>query len=537
MRSTSTTPHTRFIEKNQKVPGKSHIRFKTLIWKFYRDILPPVALVVSLFGIYLATLAPGLTWANAGADGGDLITAAFTGGIAHPTGYPLYLLLARLFQFLPLGSLAYRTNLMSAFFMALAAALVYRLVVRSLGSGDSKPVWPAGLVAGYAFGLAPLVWSQAVITEVHALQAFLTLSILYLYTQPEQVTAAGQKRLDYQRGLALGLGLSNHLTTLLLLPVALFLGSFSTRNEQDKFTRSEKRWFGNYKFDRISLLRQLACIGLGLSLYLILPLRALGHPPLNWGNPHTLGRTWWLVSGSLYQGYYLQFSLSGLWEGLRSWAALQFEQFGVPGLVLGLTGLVYFWRPSRLYILTAWIAALFLAFAVFYNSVDSYLYLIPMFTCFAVWIGLGVGGLLGQSSQRYARSGSVIGLLLIGYFAGRSLGYLGQVDASHDLRAETFSAEVLAAAPENAILFAQGDGALFALWYVHFALGGRPDLAVIAVDLLHFDWYQETLRSTYPSLILPGQLPWPGTVSAANPARPACYVRYTDQTEIECNER
>jgi hypothetical protein len=502
--------------------------------KAYRAALPPGFLVVFLFGIYLATLAPGLTWANAGSDGGDLITAAFTGGIAHPTGYPLYLLLARLFQFLPFGSLAYRTNLMSAFFMALAAALVYRLVVRSPGSGDSKPAWPAGLAAGYAFGLAPLVWSQAVITEVYALQAFLTLSILYLYTKPEQVTAAGQKRLDCQRGLALGLGLSNHLTTLLLLPVALFLGSFSTRNEQDKFTRSEKRWFGNYKFDRISLLRQLACIGLGSALYLTVPLRALAQPPLNWGNPITPGRAWWLVSGSLYQDYYLQFSLSGIWEGFRSWAGLLLEQFGVPGLVLGLTGSVFFWKPSRLYILSAWTAALFLAFAIFYKSSDSYLYLIPMFTCFAIWIGLGSAGLLDPFFRRSTKVGFVFGLLLVAYFAGRSLTYSSQIDASRDARAETFSREVLAAAPENALLFAQGDGALFALWYSHFALEARPDLAVIAPDLLHFDWYQETLRSTYPELSLPGPLPWPGTVAAANPARPACYVQYTDQTEIEC---
>ena len=49
--------------------------------------------------VYLASLAPGLTWANFGADGGDLIAAAATGGVAHPTGYPFYLLLARLFQF------------------------------------------------------------------------------------------------------------------------------------------------------------------------------------------------------------------------------------------------------------------------------------------------------------------------------------------------------------------------------------------------------------------------------------------------------
>ena len=128
--------------------------------------LPPVILVISLLAIYLGTLALGLTWANAGSDGGDLIAAAATGGIAHPTGYPLYLLLARLFQFLPLGSLAFRANLLSAIATALAAALVYGLVMRSSSSSREVLNWPAGLAAGYAFGLAPLIWSQAVMTEV-----------------------------------------------------------------------------------------------------------------------------------------------------------------------------------------------------------------------------------------------------------------------------------------------------------------------------------------------------------------------------------
>jgi hypothetical protein len=72
-----------------------------------RNRLPRLFLMCSLLAIYSSTLAPGLTWANSGSDGGDLIAAAATGGVPHPTGYPLYLLLARLFQILPVGSLAF----------------------------------------------------------------------------------------------------------------------------------------------------------------------------------------------------------------------------------------------------------------------------------------------------------------------------------------------------------------------------------------------------------------------------------------------
>jgi hypothetical protein len=204
--------------------------------------------------------------------------------------------------------------------------------------------------------------------------------------------------------------------------------------------------------------------------------------------------------------------------------------------VLGSIGLVVFGSLSRLYIFTGWMAAVSLAFAAFYRSDDSYVYLIPMFISFAIWIGLGIAGLVKGLSPRLPILGLCLGLILMGYFLGRSVTQVSEVDASNDHRAESFGREVLSAAPENALIFAKGDRTVFTLWYYHFALSERPDLAVMASDLLHFDWYQETLQSTYPSLAVTGPFPWPGTIAAANPLRPACYVQYEDedQPEIQC---
>jgi hypothetical protein len=155
---------------------------------------------------------------------------------------------------------------------------------------------------------------------------------------------------------------------------------------------------------------------------------------------------------------------------------------------------------------------------------------------FAVWIGLGTAAMIGRFSRQLPRLGWVLGLALLAYFGLRSMAFMGQVDASRDGRAEAFGGEVLASLPQDALVFAKGDQAIFALWYYHFALGERQDLVVIASDLLHFDWYQETLEAEYPSLVLPGPFPWPGTVALANPSRNACYVQYAGQTEIECME-
>lgn len=479
---------------------------------FFRH-LPPLLLASLLLGVYLSTLAPGLTWANNGSDGGDLITAAYTGGIAHPTGYPLYLLLARLFQALPIGSLAYRTNLMSAVFAALSAVLIYELVTRTLRDLNLNHVWLPALTAGLAFGLAPLVWSQAVITEVYTLQAFLTALILYLYVFPTPW-------LETIRGLVLGLAMGNHLTTIFLTPL-IFLDVPAL--DRDRARRSAS-----------SLTRQLVGFAVGISLYLTLPLRALGGPPVNWGNPITLNRFWWLVSGELYQSYYLQFQFGNIWGRVQTWASLLVQQFGWLGMLTGVFALILLFRPTRLYLSTVWIGLAYSAFALVYSSDDSHLYLIPVYISFAVWIGLGVGSIFGRISSVSRVLPWGAGVLIAAYFGLHAFSTMPQVDASHDQQAEMFGRQVMYEVPKDALVFLKGDRAVFTIWYYHFALGQRRDVAVVAEELLHFDWYLETLADTYPDLDVPGPLPWAQNVADANPNRPACFVEYAEREEILC---
>src|SRR3972149_1070758 len=101
----------------------------------------PIATFVSGFSlpmlVYYLTLAPNLTWAHGGHDGGDLIVAAYTLGVSHPPGYPAYTLLAHLFTLLPWGSVAFRVNLLSAVGAALAAGSV-ALAVLALSAREHK---------------------------------------------------------------------------------------------------------------------------------------------------------------------------------------------------------------------------------------------------------------------------------------------------------------------------------------------------------------------------------------------------------------
>lgn len=470
-------------------------------------LLPPAFLAAILLGVYGATLAPGLTWSHSGVDGGDLITATATGGVPHPTGYPLYLLLAGFFQRLPIGPLAFRTNLLSALTMTGAALMVYLLVERFFSGADRRVGALAGLASAFSFALAPLVWSQAVITEVYALHMLLVSAILFLSSGG--ITGLSESKQDWMTGLMLGPALSNHLTAILLLPV-VFVPVIL-----------------NFK----SLGRRALFLLLGLLPYLILPIRAASHPPINWGDASTWDGFLWLVSGRLYQGSLLALTFPGFVERVQASGALLMEQFNVVALPLAFLGAVMLpWR-SRLQRNMLWTVTAFSMFSILYATRDWQLYLLPVFLCFAIWIGIALGSLM---SKWPAGRIWIVGLFAVSLIFSAAQTW-PHVDLSRDTQAEEYGASLLAQLPPDAIVFARTDEVVFSLWYFHFALGERPDVVIVAADLLHFDWYQQTLRAAYPALVVPGPLPFDETVRQANPSRPACYVA-SPRVLVDCIE-
>ena len=467
-------------------------------------LLPGLALA-GLGLAYATTLAPGVTWANDAADSGDLITAAATLGVAHPPGYPTYLLLARLCQLIPLGDLAWRTTLLSALAAALAAAVAAR-IVRDLLADRSWRAAVAALLAALALGLAPVVWSQAVVAEVYALNALLTAALLRFSLQSSR--AAGQPAppatwADRLRALVAGLALGNHLTIALLVVLWLVaIAAHAPRGTRLRAFRSRLAW-----------------VGAGLLVYLYLPLRAAAHPPVNWGDPHDWEGFWWTVSGQAYRE--LAFGLPpGLLPGrVTAWAGLLVGQFGWAGLALGCFGLLYGTASSRWFIwLSAAAAAAYSAFAIAYNTADSYAYLIPAYLIFAIWIGLGTHRLLGLVEARSRRGAVLVAIGLAGLLAWPIPATARQVDASQDRRAIAFATRVLAAAPHGAIVITASDRDTFPLWYYHYALGQRSDIAVVVAPLLDFAWYRENLRAVYPQLQIPKHpdRPWIETLAALN---------------------
>ena len=96
---------------------KYNIDYSNVIWG-------AVTAAISLF-FYVITLAPTLDFI----DSGELGTACIQLGICHPTGYPLFTLLGKLFSLIIFTDRIYILNFMSALFSAMGIYVFYQLIV------------------------------------------------------------------------------------------------------------------------------------------------------------------------------------------------------------------------------------------------------------------------------------------------------------------------------------------------------------------------------------------------------------------------
>ncbi len=182
---------------------------------------------VATLALYVRTLAPGLLLG----DSAEFQTLAYTLGMTHPTGYPVYVLMARLFTLLPFGDLAYRVNLFSAVMASLALALIYlagRLLQNPKGLGGASN-FIAALAGPLALSIVPVFWMHAVIAELYAPAAACLAGLIVLILLWRQ---SGDWRYLAGAGLLGGLSLGVHNTVALAAPAVLAYLALTARTRR-----------------------------------------------------------------------------------------------------------------------------------------------------------------------------------------------------------------------------------------------------------------------------------------------------------------
>jgi hypothetical protein len=489
-----------------------------------RSLLAGGAAATVAFVVYLTTLSPTLP----PGDSGDLITAASTLGIAHPPGYPLFAIIGHLFTLLPVGSAAIRVNLMSALLDAAAVGLVAILIHRlvTVRMGDREAPFDRQMLAGVAAAVGALFlafaaefWMYSLVAEVFALNNLFAAMLLLLafswYENPRR------RSLLWAFFFASGLAFCNQQTIVLLAPglgVFLLGGIFRLRARGGRWLAWTVRQFAMGS----------AFLVAGLTPYLYLPLAAAGNPPALWGDPSTLDRFLAVVTRADYGSFSLVAGgrHGSATDNLAAFSDYLTGSFGLVGCLLAALGVWWLARhrpTAGLAIVMSFMSAgpLFLAYANppldgVLAGIFARFYILPSVP-FAVLVGCGgwqVGMWLGRAAARAGRgtgrrlpvaASAVLALLLVLAVVGPAAARYGSVDQSDNRVTINFVGDLLAPLDKNAILLTEGDTAVLGTWYVQNVEAYRDDVVVIAVPLLHFQWYIDQMRRAHPDVAIPFQ--------------------------------
>ncbi|MDP3939251.1 MAG: DUF2723 domain-containing protein [Deltaproteobacteria bacterium] len=432
-----------------------------------------------LAAIYSLTLRPTIGWS----DTPELVTVAYTLGIAHPPGTPTYALLGKLFSLIPLGSIAVRLNLFSAVCAVAAAALlawsVARLHVRMGGQARSGQI--VGLGCATLLALAPTYWSYATQTEVYA-PFVLTVALLVALALRWEET--GDTRWLLGGSLLFGLSGGIHGTAIFFAPALVFI------------VLKGVPW--------VRLPRTLAWIllfaVLGASVYLYLPIRAATEPTFNWGDPDTLVRFWSHVSDR--KDSEILFATGKFWwPYVKVFARNLDSELTATGWVFGLLGLLLAFRraPGLATFTLLFCLGNLLFFLRIWTIPDAYL---PTFWFFMLWAGVGMAGLIDSRLLQPRRARVLVTILLVVAIAsqvGHALPWVGA--RAHGGGRSAAEANLLPL-PPNALVLVTSQW--FPFRYLQDVEGMRPDVTILLVsDLLEPEHFTPVTSKRFPRIVVP----------------------------------
>ena len=439
------------------------------------------------FSTYLLTLCPTVSTG----DSGELISAAYTLGVPHSPGYPLFCLFGKLFTFIPIGSIAYRVNLMSAFFASFSAVVIYFIIFRLINQLNPQASFinkflPAA-ISSLMYGYSNTFWSQAVNAEVYTIWIFfLSLSFLTLLVWSEKK----KDSLLYLFSFLYGVSFTCHQLSVFFAPGCLAL----ILMYRPKIWREWKTLFLMFDF-----------FLLGLCLYLYAPIRAAANPGMNWNRIQDINGFVDYLSrrqyGSLKENFSPTYVTSALnfdfpkLKQLLGYFKYEFSPFCVL-FVFGFIPLIF---KAKRYLISFLLILIFSGLRIWRNinpeeAHSLYIgrvYLLAGFLIVIILLGLGIYYLLDFYTRRNKRILYISLVLLIALMptAPLALNYM-ENDQSQNFVAYDYGKNILDTMDKNAILLGHGDNALFILAYLKLAEKLRPDVTVY--DDISGDVFKET---------------------------------------------
>lgn len=468
-------------------------------------LLATTVFIVSLL-LYVATMCRTVFWW----DTGELAANAYVLGIPHRPGFPLYVLVGRVFSLSPFGDIFYRVNFLSAV-SASAALGIFAYVWHGLLSHlwRTSRWWDTVMpivVALTAIAGTYTLWMQAARAEVYAPTLLAWALMIAIVFGAERSVRMGRDQLARWLIAAaflggLGLGLHNATFASTLPAVFVFFVVLGRRSELR---------MRNWSLAVIFFL-------IGLSIYLYLPIRAAANPPLNWGwTDSSRSPSWGGVVGADALDEVFATSAVMFYKNFIACLTLLLDELQWGIAVLAAAGVIGLWRRARrwvplaLLVIIANITLTSLLVSDFSDTnPDIHGYLLPALSMVAFLIAAGIATVIVAFAQLPERMPTA---WLRHTVATAALGTMSMIAIApvvinepycnlvgHRL-AYDYGTEATAQLQPNATVFVSGANIDFVLRGLQYCDEWRRDVRVINCDLMPSAWYRDWVFTNFPDL-------------------------------------
>ncbi len=519
---------------------------KSFFYNFIIIIIP----ILIIAGLYLLTACRTIFVG----DSPELSAAIFSNGVAHPPGYPLYttigFIVCRLIYFiLPNIEFAFISNFFSAL-LTLAGLFVFSRILELFKMTEHYNIKFVNIAVFFSIlllGTTTTIWEQSLITEVYTFEFFLTMLFFYILIKvylsleknenfaivfqeknqrtenkktkskhPEksdniekkierknliniEKTTASVKKSIFAGGFLFGLCLTHR-------PIAIIL----------LITAGLVLYFNIKKISAVkSALAFILGAAIGLFPLILMIIKSLFFPAMNWGNPTNLALLIEHFSGKLYHTRLFALPPEKVFSNLLFFIKLIFQQHFFLYIIFSAAGVLWLWKRYKnlLIILTAY-QLLLIFYSINYDIPDINAYYIPVFAILFIYFYLGIfycADFIKKHSGAENNSGSSDGfssiilvyiVLFVIAIAGIFKNYKDN-DISKHGQPENYITNIIDTTPKNSMLILSGDDIIGSFQYMQIVKKKRLDIAGVAMNFDRYEWYYKQLKKRYPQLKIP----------------------------------
>ncbi len=408
-------------------------------------------------------------------DSGDLVTAAYVFGVAHPSGYPLFTFLGYFFSHLPLPQPpVFRVGLISVFSSLLTLFILFKHSFRVTKNIAMSLLTVSILAFSYLF------WFYTEVPDVFALNSLFAVLLIFLATLFYQ-----EKKMKYLYLLVFfsALSLTHQETIILIFPSIIFLVL--------------KRTGIIIKNKRNIIIMFLSAL-LGFTPFLYIPIAASHNPVINWDHASNISNFLYLILRKDYgsaPGITSNFPLFYKLFFIKHYFQSTIESLTLPTILICVAGALKLFKKDKglslslvfAFILSGPLFALY--FFVFYIPYTNILYWLGAIERFYILPTLVLMfffpyGLIYVNELLDSKFSEMFGkfIFLVLFFIPLFLLITNYKTAtlSSSQIGNNYAKDVLTPVPNKTALLVAGDNPTFNLWYLHFVLGKRAD-----VDFIH----------------------------------------------------